>query len=183
MKLQYLSLGLSFVLGAAAQGIGDLAPCAQKCATGSLPESCSMIDVKCICSAISFINDMSCCVAKSCPKDKQQQALGYASKICHGAGVSDLPKSPSCASTTGGGSQTTATAATTTNASATDASPTGAAYTESATKSDSATSTGTGSSTASATSESSTNAAVTFGQYKDAALAAAAGAAAFAIVA
>ncbi|KAB8241011.1 hypothetical protein BDV35DRAFT_91188 [Aspergillus flavus] len=107
MKLYYISVILMTCLSTAlAQGMDGLPDCAKDCATGSIPKQCQTIDVACICGDKSFINSISCCVANKCSKDQQDAVLEFASQLCSGAGVNDLPKSASCAE---GGSSATET--------------------------------------------------------------------------
>ncbi|KAL4779095.1 hypothetical protein BJX76DRAFT_365521 [Aspergillus varians] len=141
MKLQSLALTLTACLSSvAAQGMSGLPSCAQACATGSIPSECSLIDVECICAERSFINDMACCVAKSCEAKDQAAALDFANGICGGAGITELPKSAACASN---GTTTQS------NATATETATTSSEGDETSTKS--STSTQTASSTASST--------------------------------
>ncbi|QGA19484.1 hypothetical protein EYB26_007173 [Talaromyces marneffei] len=88
------------VVNVAAQNFGALPPCAQACATNSIPPSCGL-DVRCICSATSFITGVSCCVATSCNAADQQATLQFAVQLCAGAGVTSLPSAAACPSTTG----------------------------------------------------------------------------------
>ncbi|KAB8269601.1 hypothetical protein BDV30DRAFT_242284 [Aspergillus minisclerotigenes] len=123
MKLYHISVILMTCLSTAlAQGMDGLPDCAKDCATGSIPKQCQTIDVACICGDKSFINSISCCVANKCSKDQQDESdvqedvllltwsraavLKFASQLCSGAGVNDLPKSASCAE---GGSSATET--------------------------------------------------------------------------
>ncbi|KAL4868781.1 hypothetical protein BDV12DRAFT_169011 [Aspergillus spectabilis] len=111
MKLQSLALALAACLSSAfAQGMPGLPSCAQECATGAIPEQCSLIDVGCICASRSFVDDMACCVGQSCEPEDQNAALDFANGICGGAGITDLPQSATCA----GDSTTTSTVTETT---------------------------------------------------------------------
>ncbi|KAL5333765.1 hypothetical protein BJX70DRAFT_391947 [Aspergillus crustosus] len=99
MKLQSLVLTLAPCLSSAfAQGMPGLPDCAQECATGSIPKECSLIDVGCICGSRSFVDEMACCVGKSCAAKDQTAALDFANGICGGAGITDLPRSATCVS-------------------------------------------------------------------------------------
>ncbi|KAL2215636.1 putative CFEM domain protein [Thermoascus aurantiacus ATCC 26904] len=112
MKLSTISLALSAVLAtAAALGIDDLPECARNCAAGSIPKECNQIDVKCICSAKSFIQGITCCVAGACSKADQEATIKFANQICGSAGVTDLPQSAVCASGSATGTASTPTAA------------------------------------------------------------------------
>ncbi|KAL4996825.1 hypothetical protein BDV10DRAFT_101840 [Aspergillus recurvatus] len=111
MKSHNLALTLAACLSSvAAQSLPGLPACAQDCANGAIPSKCSPVDVECICATRSFIDDMACCVGKSCDADDQKTALDFANGICGGAGVNDLPQSATCAS----GATTTAATATAT---------------------------------------------------------------------
>ncbi|CBF81254.1 hypothetical protein AN5762.2 [Aspergillus nidulans FGSC A4] len=119
MKSHLLALILAVCLSSViAQSLPGLPDCAQDCANGAIPSKCSPVDVECICATRSFIDDMACCVGKSCNVDDQkkltsivsQAALDFANGICGGAGVSDLPQSATCASDA---TSTTATASST----------------------------------------------------------------------
>ncbi|KAL3434757.1 hypothetical protein BDV09DRAFT_87375 [Aspergillus tetrazonus] len=99
MKSHLLALILAVCLSSViAQSLPGLPDCAQGCANGAIPSKCSPVDVECICATRSFIDDMACCVGKSCNVDDQKTALDFANGICGGAGVSDLPQSATCAS-------------------------------------------------------------------------------------
>lgn len=94
MKIQSLALAVTaYLSSAAAQGMSGLPSCAvsrtpvpiyndlenckfltkqqQSCATDAIPSACSLIDVKCICKTKSFVDDMACCVGKSCDSKDQ----------------------------------------------------------------------------------------------------------------
>ncbi|KAL4975753.1 hypothetical protein BDW66DRAFT_136762 [Aspergillus desertorum] len=99
MKSHILTLALAACLSSViAQSLPGLPACAQDCANGAIPSKCSPVDVECICATRSFVDDMACCVGKSCNGDDQKTALDFANGICGGAGVSDLPQSATCAS-------------------------------------------------------------------------------------
>ncbi|KAL6235169.1 hypothetical protein BDW75DRAFT_251078 [Aspergillus navahoensis] len=128
MKSHFLALTLAACLGSiVAQSLPGLPACAQDCANGAVPSKCSPVDVECICATRSFIDDMACCVGKSCEADDQkkltiivqQVALDFANGICGGAGVSDLPQSATCA-TDAATTTATATATVTTTAATTN---------------------------------------------------------------
>ncbi|KAL4821618.1 hypothetical protein BDW67DRAFT_149120 [Aspergillus spinulosporus] len=117
MKSHLLALILAVCLSSViAQSLPGLPDCAQDCANGAIPSKCSPVDVECICATRSFIDDMACCVGKSCNADDQKTALDFANGICGGAGVSDLPQSATCA---GDATTTTANATVTTSESKT----------------------------------------------------------------
>ncbi|QSS48999.1 CFEM domain-containing protein [Histoplasma capsulatum var. duboisii H88] len=88
------AVATSFVALVAGQ-IADLPECARNCAFPAMPPECG-VNPKCICSAKSFIDAMTCCVAKSCNPDEQQKASAIANKVCSAAGINDLPESASC---------------------------------------------------------------------------------------
>ncbi|KAJ5973938.1 hypothetical protein N7481_011148 [Penicillium waksmanii] len=178
MKLSQLTLALAALLStAAAQGLGDLPDCARSCATDAIPSSCG-IDVKCICTTKSFLNDISCCVADKCSKDDQETTLKVAKSICARGGVTDVPSSVVCSTGASTGTSTETKTGTTTG--------TGTAATADTTKDSTMTGTmttatgtnasGSGSSTAASTSAAHTTNAAVFGQVKDTSLMAAAGA-------
>ncbi|KAL4741701.1 hypothetical protein BDV11DRAFT_182201 [Aspergillus similis] len=117
MKSHLLALILAVCLGSViAQSLPGLPDCAQGCANGAIPSKCSPVDVECICATRAFIDDMACCVGKSCNADDQKTALDFANGICGGAGISDLPQSATCAS-----DATTTTATTTATVTNTEA--------------------------------------------------------------
>ncbi|KAE8414940.1 hypothetical protein BDV36DRAFT_298567 [Aspergillus pseudocaelatus] len=188
MKLYYISVILMTCLSTViAQGMDGLPDCAKDCATGSIPKQCQTIDVACICGDKSFINSISCCVANKCSKDQQDAVLKFASQLCSGAGVNDLPKSASCAegsssatetsSDSSASSKSTTAKSTATNESATTTGSSGSSASPIASKSGSNTKT---SSTSSPTTSTGGAALV---QGKDTSLLAAIGAAVFAFLA
>ncbi|KAL2810588.1 hypothetical protein BJX63DRAFT_422940 [Aspergillus granulosus] len=133
MKRQSLAVVLAACLSyAAAQGLGGLPTCAQTCATGAIPEECSLIDIECICGTESFIADMACCVGQSCDQADQDAALGFANGLCEGAGITNLPQTATCA----GDSTSTATSTETTTASETTSTDTETSTTSTATEDD-----------------------------------------------
>ncbi|KAE8349141.1 hypothetical protein BDV28DRAFT_141875 [Aspergillus coremiiformis] len=177
MKLHYISLILAACLSTVfAQSLDGLPNCAKDCATGSIPKQCQPIDVACICGDKSFINNISCCVANKCSKDQQNAVIKFASQICGGAGINDLPKGASC--TSGSSSATeTSSGSSASNKSATTATGTAATSTSSKSESDTKTS----STSASSATTSSGGAALV--QGKGTSLFAAIGAAVFAFLA
>ncbi|OQE25357.1 hypothetical protein PENSTE_c006G10118 [Penicillium steckii] len=165
MKFTQITLTLTALLtAAAAQGLGDLPDCARSCATDAIPSNCG-IDVECICTAKSFIADISCCIADKCSKDDQETTLKVAKSICARGGVTDIPSAVTCST---GASTATGTAATASKTG--DTTKTGSMTTATGTKSSES-----GSSTAT-TSAAETSAAAVHGQVKDTSLMAAAGA-------
>ncbi|KAI1914734.1 hypothetical protein LOZ58_006337 [Ophidiomyces ophidiicola] len=106
----------SLVALASAQFPG-LPACAQECATNSIPKNCG-IDVKCICSATSFLDAITCCVAQKCSSSEQEATIKFANGICGTAGVTNLPQSAVCstAPTPSGSSSSSPTASRSTSA-------------------------------------------------------------------
>ncbi|KUL83653.1 hypothetical protein ZTR_11046 [Talaromyces verruculosus] len=98
------------VANVAAQDFGSLPPCAQGCATNAIPASCGL-DVKCICSASSFITSVSCCVATACDAADQQTTIQFAEQLCAGAGVTNIPSAAGCSATGAATGATTSAAA------------------------------------------------------------------------
>ncbi|GAD96367.1 CFEM domain protein, putative [Paecilomyces variotii No. 5] len=118
MKFSAIIVAFSALLGTAAaqsQDLSALPDCAKNCALGSIPKSCSLIDVKCICTTGSFIDSISCCIKNACSPKDQDATLKFAKQICGSAGVTDLPNSVTCSSSASG----TATSAASTGASST----------------------------------------------------------------
>ncbi|KAB8070223.1 hypothetical protein BDV29DRAFT_37518 [Aspergillus leporis] len=193
MKLHYISLTLVIFLSTvAAQGLNSLPDCAKDCATGSIPKQCKTIDISCICGDKSFINNVSCCVANKCSKDQQDAVIKFATQICSGAGINDLPKSASCASGSSSATETSSGSSSTSNQSSTTATGTNTKTshtTTSGSSSGSTSSTTSGSSGNSKTSTTSASSAATSAggaahvQGKDTSLLAAIGAAALALLA
>ncbi|KAF9886215.1 hypothetical protein FE257_011938 [Aspergillus nanangensis] len=186
MKLNYALLPLVALLsGAAAQDLGDLPDCAKSCATGAIPQHCELIDIGCICGDKSFITNISCCVAKAC-----SAVIDFATQLCKGGGITDLPKSASCPA--GGDTATETSKSSTSSATSTEtkSSKTAASAASTATKSTESAATSsekTGGSTASTTTPTNSAAATTGGaallQGSDASIVAVAGAALFAFLA
>ncbi|KAI9866009.1 MAG: hypothetical protein M1813_001976 [Trichoglossum hirsutum] len=70
------------------QSLADIPNCAQGCVTNSLTSTgCSTIDIKCICSANTFISNISCCIKTSCSTGDQAKTIKFASDICASVGV------------------------------------------------------------------------------------------------
>ncbi|PGH28939.1 hypothetical protein GX50_08325 [[Emmonsia] crescens] len=93
---------------ASAQGLAGLPNCAKTCATSAIPQECGLVDIKCICTATSFINAITCCVASSCSKEDQQKTINFAKGICGTVGVTNIPDSAVCSSGSGTPSPTPA---------------------------------------------------------------------------
>jgi len=65
------------------QSLADIPQCAQACVASSLSSTgCNIIDVKCFCSASSFISHISCCIKSSCSDSDQAKTIKFASDIC-----------------------------------------------------------------------------------------------------
>jgi len=65
------------------QSLADIPQCAQGCVTTSLSSTgCNPIDVKCFCSASSFISHISCCIKAACSDSDQAKTIKFASDIC-----------------------------------------------------------------------------------------------------
>ncbi|CZT01520.1 hypothetical protein WAI453_006962 [Rhynchosporium graminicola] len=134
MKLYLLAAASALTSFVSAQGDGVPA-CAQPCVVkftsggGSSIAGCNRIDVACICSNKSFINDIACCLSDQCSKPEQDKAVTYALALCKANQVQDLPTSVSCntaaPTATGTGSPTKPSAPTITG-SPTKSTPTGA---------------------------------------------------------
>ncbi|KAJ9347460.1 hypothetical protein DTO027B9_9194 [Paecilomyces variotii] len=94
--------GLLCTVVAQSQDLSALPDCAKNCALGSIPKSCSVIDVKCICTTGSFIDSISCCIKDACSPSDQEATLKFAKQICGSAGVTNLPNSVTCSSSASG---------------------------------------------------------------------------------
>ncbi|KKZ58604.1 hypothetical protein EMCG_05500 [[Emmonsia] crescens] len=90
---------------ASAQGLGGLPDCAKTCATSAIPQECGL-DIKCICTASSFLNAITCCVASGCSKEDQKKTITFAKGICGTVGVTNIPDSAVCSSASASGSTT-----------------------------------------------------------------------------
>ncbi|KAK4130077.1 hypothetical protein BT67DRAFT_446044 [Trichocladium antarcticum] len=130
MKIPAVFLSLSLV-GAA---VAAIPPCAQPCADsfmqGGIGDCGS--NVKCICSNKQFLSEIACCIAPVCNAAEQTEAVNFASQLCKGAGVTDLPTAVSCTTSAAKTSSPATTAAVTTGAeSAATTAPSSASSTES----------------------------------------------------
>ncbi|PGH01145.1 hypothetical protein AJ79_08016 [Helicocarpus griseus UAMH5409] len=95
MRLTVAALSSLLAL-VAAQGLGGLPPCAQKCATPAIPKECGL-KVECICTAQSFLEAITCCVAENCGKEDQEKTIQFAKGICGTAGAGDnIPDQAVC---------------------------------------------------------------------------------------
>ncbi|EEP82992.1 predicted protein [Uncinocarpus reesii 1704] len=97
MKFSTVAVALTSLVAAATalDPIKDLPPCAQECATNSIPKHCG-IEVKCICTAASFLEAITCCVAQKCSPADQQATIKFANGICGTEGITNLPQSAIC---------------------------------------------------------------------------------------
>ncbi|EMC91475.1 hypothetical protein BAUCODRAFT_135071 [Baudoinia panamericana UAMH 10762] len=114
--------------------IPGLPACAGSC-VGTSFGSCSTLDVKCICSDSSLLSGLACCVSTSCNAADQNgtrstttplppqpshpiptnapsaATINFANSLCQGYGVTNLPQSATCASTSSGAAASSTTAA------------------------------------------------------------------------
>jgi len=167
--MKFITIALSLGAAAMVQAQASTLPaCAQTClgsfTSGSSIGGCSSLDIKCICSAQSFLSDIACCLEGACSAADQASAIKYAQQICETAGVTvpdSLSAAGSCSSSatsasgssTSGSSSTTGTvAAASTTGSTTATSTSSSGTSHSSTSSGSATSS-TASQTANAASE------------------------------
>ncbi|KAK0719459.1 hypothetical protein B0H67DRAFT_573172 [Lasiosphaeris hirsuta] len=114
MKLSATLLSLALATVAVAQA-PSLPTCAQGCANQYLLNGigdCGT-DPKCICGNADFIVGISCCLAGACEPADQSSAVNFASLFCSGQGVTTLPTTVSCATTSGGTAAATNSASTT----------------------------------------------------------------------
>ena len=102
MKTNFIAFTLTAVLAGLTSAQNGLPACAQPCLSkfnnGAEIAGCANLDVKCICSNSSFLNDISCCLVDACNEADKQTSLAYAQNLCKTAGVTDLPTEVSCAS-------------------------------------------------------------------------------------
>ncbi|KAK5110800.1 hypothetical protein LTR62_005511 [Meristemomyces frigidus] len=89
----------------------NLPTCASNCLAGGPGfGSCNGLDVKCICSDSGLLSYLSCCVSTACDAADQAGTIKYASALCAGQGVTDLPTAATCsAGASGSASSATAT--------------------------------------------------------------------------
>ncbi|KAL2130669.1 hypothetical protein VTI74DRAFT_6109 [Chaetomium olivicolor] len=125
---------LTLALAGAAVAQNNLPPCAENCANGFLTNgigNCSNGDVACICKNKEFLGSIACCLAGVCSQADQNQAVGFASRLCVGVGVTDLPTAVSCTKSATSTHAATSSAAETPNTAATSAAATTRAQTTS----------------------------------------------------
>ncbi|KAH6675581.1 hypothetical protein B0J14DRAFT_367406 [Halenospora varia] len=114
--------------------LAGLPDCAKTCVTqytsGSNIGGCPSLDIVCICSSSGFLSGIACCLAGSCNAADQATAVTFARNFCGSSGVTNLPSSVSCSSTSAASSTgTPASAASGTSTSATSTSKSGAQIT------------------------------------------------------
>ncbi|KAL2202467.1 hypothetical protein CC79DRAFT_1151971 [Sarocladium strictum] len=86
--------------------------CVQEQTSGNEVDGCSSLDIKCICSNSSFLDDIACCLAESCSEADQEQAVKYTQQLCGSAGV-DVPDKVVCSTIDHSSSSTTSRSSTT----------------------------------------------------------------------
>ncbi|KAL1987649.1 hypothetical protein VTN96DRAFT_2890 [Rasamsonia emersonii] len=178
MKLAAISLALTaLAAGTAAQSLSDLPKCAQDCATNAIPQECGL-DVKCICSAQSFIASITCCVAKACSPADQDATIKFADNLCGIAGVTTLPQTAVCTTTATASAASAASGSTSVVATTTASTTASATANSSAPSASSTTASHTSSGSASATTPSGTSAAAPIAQTRNGGVIAGVGAAA-----
>lgn len=99
MKLSTTLTLTAFGAVALAQvNLGDLPSCARACIGTSVNvPGCTGLDIRCICSNESFLNDVACCLSRECNQADQQNAASFASSLCSSAGV-NVPSEVVCSS-------------------------------------------------------------------------------------
>ncbi|KAH8676740.1 hypothetical protein BGZ60DRAFT_526173 [Tricladium varicosporioides] len=92
--------------------LAGLPDCAKTCVTqyttGSSIGGCPALDIVCICSSSGFLSGIACCLAGSCNAADQATAVTFARNFCGSSGVTNLPSSVSCSSTSAASSTGTA---------------------------------------------------------------------------
>ncbi|KAL9043444.1 MAG: hypothetical protein Q9214_003372 [Letrouitia sp. 1 TL-2023] len=79
---------LPLVRAQASVSLSSLPECARTAATAGLTKtSCSLTDVKCICSATAFISSLTTAVQNSCSSSEQQATLAFAQTLCGSQGI------------------------------------------------------------------------------------------------
>ncbi|KAI1436609.1 hypothetical protein GGR50DRAFT_197611 [Xylaria sp. CBS 124048] len=149
--MKFLIATLALASTVVAQELGALPDCAKNClaefTTGNQIGDCARLDAKCICASSTFISGIACCLAGVCDASDQQQATNFALSFCSTQGVTDLPHSVTCA--------TSSTAATEGSSSSTSSSSASVvASTTTTMTTGTGTGTGTGTETSSATTSS-----------------------------
>lgn len=71
MRSTTLTLLVTFASAALSASIPGLPTCAGNCLGNSFG-SCTQLDVKCICSDTSLIQNLACCVSKACNAADQE---------------------------------------------------------------------------------------------------------------
>ncbi|KAI0430936.1 hypothetical protein F5Y09DRAFT_210492 [Xylaria sp. FL1042] len=137
--MKFVTITLALVSAVVAQDLGALPDCAKNCLTqytvGDEIGDCARLDAKCICASDAFIDGIACCLASVCDAADQQAAVTYARSFCATVGVTDLPQSVTCATTSpsSGGSGTSSTPVPTVSAAATTTTTQGGSGSTSAT--------------------------------------------------
>ncbi|EKG14570.1 hypothetical protein MPH_08251 [Macrophomina phaseolina MS6] len=113
---------LAVILGYSSLAVAQtqlLPTCAQAC-VGTDFGGCSTLDVRCICSNKELLTGLACCVSTGCDAEDQQTVIDFAQNLCRPQGVTDLPTTATCASSSATASATgTASSGTTASATAT----------------------------------------------------------------
>ncbi|KAJ5032438.1 uncharacterized protein L3040_009043 [Drepanopeziza brunnea f. sp. 'multigermtubi'] len=136
MKVAFVSLVSALASLGHAQFSG-LPSCATPCVLeyttggGQTIAGCDRLSVDCICANDSFLDSIACCLVKSCTKEEQTGVVTFAQNICSANGVTDLPTSIVCDSSTGNGS-TSATPSASPSAASSAAAPAAASPTPTA---------------------------------------------------
>ncbi|KAI9884727.1 MAG: hypothetical protein M1823_003471 [Watsoniomyces obsoletus] len=117
MQLIIASVFAGLLALASAQTTPNLAglpSCARACVGTSVNvPGCQGLDIRCICSNRDFLNNISCCIQRSCSAEEQASTIRFASGLCATAGV-NVPTEATCPS----GSASASPSPTTTGASA-----------------------------------------------------------------
>ncbi|KIW12384.1 hypothetical protein PV08_09661 [Exophiala spinifera] len=89
MRFTLASAGLFALVNlAATQDLSSLPPCALTCATGAIGSTgCALTDVKCICTATTFLSGVETCIQGACDQADQQATLQFAVQFCASANV------------------------------------------------------------------------------------------------
>ncbi|KAI9848684.1 MAG: hypothetical protein M1837_006771 [Sclerophora amabilis] len=113
----------SFSLAVLGQNLGDLPECAQQCVglgnTITVPGCPDTLDIDCICGNEDYLQQLSCCLLKSCDPGDQQNAVKFAGSLCKTAGVK-VPSDLTCPGEKGGSSKPSSGSPTSSGASQSD---------------------------------------------------------------
>ncbi|KAK0392662.1 hypothetical protein NLU13_2157 [Sarocladium strictum] len=97
MKTTLITLAFAAGLVAAQQGVPTCAqPCVGALTSGDSIGGCKALDVKCICEKGSLLDNLACCLEKSCDDAGKEAAVKYALQICGSAGVTNIPTAVVC---------------------------------------------------------------------------------------